>query len=97
MNHSQTEKLYALAAELAGLTGEETLLDLYCGAGTIGLSMAHQVKRLIGVEIVAPAVEDAKKNAARNGIANSEFSVHGRPGGSPASGEPGACARTWWW
>ena len=73
VNHSQTEKLYALAAELAGLTGEETLLDLYCGAGTIGLSMAHQVKRLIGVEIVAPAVEDARKNAARNGITNSEF------------------------
>lgn len=73
VNHDQTEKLYGLAADFAGLTGEETLLDLYCGAGTIGLSMAGRVHRLIGVEIVAPAVEDAKKNAAANGIGNSEF------------------------
>ena len=73
VNHDQTERLYGLAAEFAGLTGNETLLDLYCGAGTIGLSMAHQAKRLIGVEIVEPAVEDAKRNAARNHIENSEF------------------------
>ena len=73
VNHGQTEQLYGLAAEFAGLTGNETLLDLYCGAGTIGLSMAHQAKRLIGVEIVEPAVEDAKRNAARNHIENSEF------------------------
>ncbi len=73
VNHDQTERLYGLAAEFAGLTGNETLLDLYCGAGTIGLSMAHQAKQLIGVEIVGPAVEDAKRNAARNHIENSEF------------------------
>ena len=73
VNHDQTQRLYGLAAEFAGLTGEETLLDLYCGAGTIGLSMAHQAKRLIGVEIVEPAVEDARRNAARNHIENCEF------------------------
>lgn len=73
VNHDQTERLYGLAAEFAGLTGNETLLDLYCGAGTIGLSMVHQAKQLIGVEIVEPAVEDAKRNAARNHIENSEF------------------------
>lgn len=73
VNHDQTERLYGLAAEFAGLTGNETLLDLYCGAGTIGLSMARQAKWLIGVEIVEPAVEDAKRNAARNHIENSEF------------------------
>lgn len=73
VNHDQTERLYRLAAEFAGLTGKETLLDLYCGAGTIGLSMAREVKRLIGVEIVKPAVEDARRNAARNHIENCEF------------------------
>ena len=73
VNHDQTQRLYSLAAEFAGLTGEETLLDLYCGAGTIGLSMAHKSKRLIGVEIVEPAVEDARRNAARNHIENCEF------------------------
>ncbi len=73
VNHAQTERLYRLAAQAAELTGEETLLDLYCGTGTIGLSMAHQVKRLIGVEVVAAAVEDAKANAARNGIENARF------------------------
>lgn len=73
VNHDQTQRLYGLAAEFAGLTGKETLLDLYCGAGTIGLSMAHGAKRLIGVEIVEPAVEDARKNAARNHIENCEF------------------------
>ena len=73
VNHDQTQRLYSLAAEFAGLTGEESLLDLYCGAGTIGLSMAHKSKRLIGVEIVEPAVEDARRNAARNHIENCEF------------------------
>ncbi len=73
VNHDQTQRLYSLAAEFAGLTGEETLLDLYCGAGTIGLSMAYKSKRLIGVEIVEPAVEDARRNAARNHIKNCEF------------------------
>ena len=73
VNHDMAEKLYALAAEAAGLTGNETLLDLYCGTGTIGLTMARAAKQLIGVEVVAPAVEDARRNAARNGIENARF------------------------
>ena len=73
VNHDQTELLYRKAAQMLGLTGEETLLDLYCGAGTIGLSMAQQVKRLIGVEVVPEAIASAKENARRNGIAHAEF------------------------
>lgn len=73
VNRQQAETLYTLAAEVAGLTGDETLLDLYCGTGTIGLTMAHRVKKLIGVEIVAPAVEDARRNAQANGIENATF------------------------
>ncbi len=73
VNHDQAERLYALAAEVAELTGEETLLDLYCGTGTIGLSMAHRVRELIGVEIVEPAVADARRNAEANGIHNATF------------------------
>ncbi|MBR6424373.1 MAG: 23S rRNA (uracil(1939)-C(5))-methyltransferase RlmD [Oscillospiraceae bacterium] len=73
VNRDQAERLYALAAEAAGLTGTETLLDLYCGTGTIGLSMAARAKRVVGVEIVPQAVEDARDNAARNGITNAEF------------------------
>ena len=73
INHAQCEKLYAKAAEFAALTGEETLLDLYCGAGAIGLTMAKGAKRVIGAEIVPEAIEDAKENAARNGVTNAEF------------------------
>ena len=73
VNRAQCEKLYAKAAEYAALTGEETLLDLYCGAGTIGLSMAKHAGRVIGAEIVPEAIEDAKENAKRNGIENAEF------------------------
>lgn len=73
INTPQAERIYAKAAEFAGFTGEETLLDLYCGAGTIGLSMAHKVKKLIGVEIVPQAVDNAKLNAACNHIHNAEF------------------------
>lgn len=73
VNHRQAERLYALAAEAAELTGEEVLLDLYCGTGTIGLSMAHRVKQLIGVEVVAAAVSDANRNARRNGVKNARF------------------------
>ena len=73
VNPEQTEVLYGLAAGFAGLTGGETLLDLYCGIGTIGLSMAAQAGRVIGVEVVEQAVRDARANAARNGIANAEF------------------------
>lgn len=73
VNHDQAERLYAQAAEAADLKKDDVLLDLYCGTGTIGLSMAHRVKTLIGVEIVSEAVEDARKNAADNGITNARF------------------------
>ena len=73
VNRRQAERLYGLAAEEAALTGTETLLDLYCGTGTIGLSMASRAGRIIGVEAVAPAVEDARRNAQANGIANARF------------------------
>ncbi len=73
VNHAQCEKLYAKAAEFAGLTGSETLLDLYCGAGTIALSMAHGCARVLGAELVPEAVEDARENAILNGITNAEF------------------------
>ncbi|MDD3193970.1 MAG: 23S rRNA (uracil(1939)-C(5))-methyltransferase RlmD [Oscillospiraceae bacterium] len=73
VNRSGAEKLYGIAAEFAGLTGQDVLLDLYCGAGTIGLSMASQVKEVIGVEIVEAAVQNAKENAQRNGIQNARF------------------------
>lgn len=73
VNHGAAELLYRKAGELAALTGEETLLDLYCGAGTIGLSMAAGAKRLIGVEIVPQAVENARRNAERMGVHNAEF------------------------
>ena len=73
VNRRQAERLYELAAEMAGLTGEQTLLDLYCGTGTIGLSMAARAGRVIGVETVPQAVEDARRNAERNGIANARF------------------------
>ena len=73
VNRTQAEALYGKAAEYAALTGEENLLDLYCGTGTIGLSMAHKAKKLIGAEIVPAAIENAKRNAARNGIKNAEF------------------------
>ena len=73
VNSKQAERLYGIASRYAGLTGNETVLDLYCGTGTIGLSMASKAKRVIGVEIVEQAVEDAKKNAAENRIENAEF------------------------
>ena len=73
VNRCQAEHLYTIAADFAALNGEETLLDLYCGTGTIGLSMANRVKELVGVEIVPEAVEDAKRNAAENGVKNARF------------------------
>ena len=71
VNRDQAQRLYEKAAEFAG--GARTLLDLYCGAGTIGLTMADRAEKLIGVEIVKEAVEDARVNAALNGVANAEF------------------------
>ena len=73
VNHDAAELLYKKAAELLMLQGDETLLDLYCGVGSVGLSMAHRVKRLIGIEIVPEAIEYARKNAERNGIKNAAF------------------------
>lgn len=73
VNTLQAEKLYAIAADYAGLTGKELLLDLYCGTGTIGLSMANKARRLIGVEVIPEAIDNAKENARINGISNSEF------------------------
>ncbi|WP_105994257.1 23S rRNA (uracil(1939)-C(5))-methyltransferase RlmD [Staphylococcus simulans] len=73
INASQTVKLYNKALEYAGLTGEETVLDTYCGIGTIGLYMAEQAKHVYGVEVVPAAIEDAKKNAKLNGYDNTTF------------------------
>jgi 23S rRNA (uracil1939-C5)-methyltransferase len=67
------ELLYGLAREKANLSGGEVLIDLYCGTGTIGLSMAKDAKALVGIEIVPEAVECARENAARNGIGNASF------------------------
>jgi len=73
VNRDQTEVLYGIAKKLADLKKGETLIDLYCGTGTIGLTMANDAEKLIGVEIVPQAVEDAKNNALINGITNAEF------------------------
>ena len=73
VNTAQAERLYDIAKDFAQLTGKQRLLDLYCGAGTIGLSMADQVAELIGVEIVPKAVHNAKKNAEHAGIKNCKF------------------------
>ena len=73
VNRDGAELLYTLASELADLRGGEVLMDLYCGTGTIGLSMASKAKKLIGIEVVSAAVECARENAARNGVANAEF------------------------
>ena len=73
INHSQTEKLYRKAAEYADVDRNTYLLDMYCGVGTIGLTMAARAKKLTGVEIVPQAVDDAEINAEANGINNAEF------------------------
>ena len=75
VNPVQTEKLYGTALEYAGLTGGETVWDLYCGIGTISLFLAQKAKKVYGVEIVPPAIEDARRNAALNGMENVEFFV----------------------
>ncbi|MCG7409549.1 23S rRNA (uracil(1939)-C(5))-methyltransferase RlmD [Paenibacillus sp. ACRRX] len=75
VNPVQTEVLYEKAVEYAGLTGEETVIDAYCGIGTISLFLAQRAKRVLGVEIVAEAIDDARRNAEINGIQNAEFAV----------------------
>jgi len=75
VNPVQTEVLYGKTLEYAGLTGSETVIDAYCGIGTISLFLAQHAKRVYGVEIVPEAIEDARANAALNGISNAEFEV----------------------
>ncbi len=75
VNPIQTEKLYGTALEYAGLTGKETVWDLYCGIGTISLFLAQKAKQVYGVEIVPQAIDDAKNNARINNIENAEFYV----------------------
>ena len=92
-NTKQAEKLYGIAREYAELTGNETIYDLYCGTGSIGIFVSKQAKKVIGVEMIADAIEDAKQNAALNNIHHADFfagdvskicddaffSTHGKP------------------
>ena len=73
INHDQCEKLYSVVSEYADLNGSETVVDLYCGAGTIGLTLADKCKELAGIEIEPSAIENAKENAKINGIENATF------------------------
>ena len=73
VNHHQAQRLYEAAISQAGITKDDLVLDLYCGVGTITLAMAKAAGKVIGVEVVPQAVEDAKENALRNGIENAEF------------------------
>ena len=73
VNPAQAERLYRLAERFADLTGQERVLDLYCGTGAAGLTMAGRCAELVGVEIVPQAVEDARHNAVQNGISNARF------------------------
>ncbi len=75
VNPRQTQKLYEKALEYAGLTGQETVWDLYCGIGTISLFLAQKARQVYGVEIVSEAIRDARRNAELNGIRNAEFYV----------------------
>lgn len=92
-NTKQAEKLYSIARDFAGLTGKEIVYDLYCGTGSIGIFVSGQAKKIIGVEVIEEAIEDAKENAALNNIRHAEFfagdvikicndgffAAHGRP------------------
>ena len=73
VNHHQAQELYNAAITAAGITKEDTVLDLYCGVGTITLAMSRAAGKVIGVEVIPQAVEDAKENAIRNGVTNAEF------------------------
>ena len=73
VNSAQTEKLYATALDFAALSGKETVIDCYCGTGTISLYLAQKARKVYGIEIVEPAIKDANKNAKANNIANAEF------------------------
>ncbi|MBE6941905.1 MAG: 23S rRNA (uracil(1939)-C(5))-methyltransferase RlmD [Ruminococcaceae bacterium] len=73
VNHHQAQRLYEAAIERAEITKNDTVLDLYCGVGTITLAMAKAAGKVIGVEVIPQAVEDARDNAKRNGVENAEF------------------------
>lgn len=73
VNPAQTEVLYAKTLEYAGLTGRETVIDAYCGIGTISLFLARRAKKVYGIEVVEAAIGDARENARRNGVENAEF------------------------
>lgn len=73
VNSEQAEKLYNKALEFAALTSKETVVDVYCGTGTISLYLARHAQKVYGIEIVAPAIENAKRNAEENGCKNAEF------------------------
>ena len=73
VNPQQTEVLYRTVMQYAQLSGSETVLDCYCGVGTIGLCLAKQAKQVIGIEIIPEAIENAKENAKRNHIENAQF------------------------
>ena len=73
VNHAQAQRLYQAAIQLADISKEDLVLDLYCGVGTITLAMAGAAGKVMGVEVVPQAIEDAKDNAVRNGIGNAEF------------------------
>ena len=75
VNQSQTEKLYGKAVEYASLSGNETVFDLYCGIGTIGIFASKKVKKLYGIETIPEAIEDAWQNAKLNNLENAEFFV----------------------
>jgi 23S rRNA (uracil1939-C5)-methyltransferase len=72
-NTEMAERLYGTAAEMAGLTGSERVFDLFCGIGTLGLSLASHAGEVWGVEIVPEAIADAEENARRNGVGNAHF------------------------
>lgn len=92
-NTKQAEKLYAVTRDFAGLTGNETVYDLYCGTGSIGIFVSKLAKKIIGVEVIEDAITDARENAALNNITHAEFfagdvikicndeffATHGRP------------------
>ena len=84
-NSAQAEALYEAAVSEAALTGNERVLDVYCGAGTISLALARRAREVVGIEAVEPAVDDARRNAKRNGITNARF----------ACGDARAVLRTW--
>jgi 23S rRNA (uracil1939-C5)-methyltransferase len=89
-NTEMAERLYGVVAELAGLSGSERVFDLYCGIGTIGLTMAGRAGEVWGLEIVPEAIADAEANAERNEIANARFrAANARPGMRPLLEEAG--------